>query len=140
MVFANLIHTQLDAVLEFLCSVPGPDGQPALQFVLTEWCSKQRFFYGAYEIKVRWVNTWVRMGGGGGGWSEEILVDQILRLSVSIKYKTGIVNQFKPHHFLFCNLLQLDTVKEFSPHGSIYIYESLCLLTLYFALSKWDSL
>ena len=54
MVFANLIHTQLDAVLEFLCSVPGPDGKPALQFVLTEWCAKQHAFFGEYETKVRY--------------------------------------------------------------------------------------
>ena len=53
MVFAHLIHSQMEAVLEFLSSVPGPTGKPALEFVLTEWCSKQHLFYGAYEGKVR---------------------------------------------------------------------------------------
>ncbi|XP_064607438.1 importin-9-like [Liolophura sinensis] len=52
MVFAHLIHTQLDPVLEFLSNVPGPTGKPALEFVLTEWCSRQHIFYGAYEGKV----------------------------------------------------------------------------------------
>ena len=54
MVYAHLIHTQLDAVLNFLSTVPGPTGQSALQFVLTEWCSRQHLFYGAYEQKVRY--------------------------------------------------------------------------------------
>ncbi len=53
LVFAHLMHTQMDAVLEFLCSVPGPTGKPALEFVLTEWCAKQHLFYGAYDGKVR---------------------------------------------------------------------------------------
>jgi hypothetical protein len=54
MVYAHLIHTQLDAVLNFLSTVPGPTGQSALQFVLTKWCSRQHLFYGAYEAKVRY--------------------------------------------------------------------------------------
>ncbi|XP_022238749.1 importin-9-like [Limulus polyphemus] len=52
MVFAHLIHHQMDAVLEFLCGVPGPTGKSALEFVLTEWCSRQHLFFGAYESKV----------------------------------------------------------------------------------------
>ncbi|XP_013378679.1 importin-9 isoform X1 [Lingula anatina] len=52
MVFAHLIHTQMDAVLEFLYNVPGPTGKPALEFVMNEWCSRQHLFYGAYEGKV----------------------------------------------------------------------------------------
>ena len=55
MVFAHLINLQLDAVLEFLTSVPGPTGKPALEFVLVEWCSRQHLFYGSYERKVRSV-------------------------------------------------------------------------------------
>jgi len=42
----------MEAVLNFLSSVPGPRGQPALHFVLAEWCSKQHVFSGAYETKV----------------------------------------------------------------------------------------
>lgn len=53
MVFAHLMHTQMEAVLEYLSSVPGPTGKPALEFVLTEWCSRQHLFYGTYEGKVR---------------------------------------------------------------------------------------
>nr|KAG5702234.1 hypothetical protein BaRGS_030589 [Batillaria attramentaria] len=36
MVFAHLLNIQLEPVLEFLTSVPGPTGKPALEFVLTE--------------------------------------------------------------------------------------------------------
>jgi len=54
MVYVHLINTQLDAVLNFLSTVPGPTGQSALQFVLTEWCSCQHLIFGAYEQKVRY--------------------------------------------------------------------------------------
>ncbi len=36
MVFAQLVHTQLNALLSFLTSVPGPTGESALAFVLTK--------------------------------------------------------------------------------------------------------
>ncbi|KAL4226818.1 Importin 9 [Mactra antiquata] len=52
MIFARLMHDQMDAVLEFLTSVPDPMGKPALEFVLKEWCCRQHLFYGAYERKV----------------------------------------------------------------------------------------
>lgn len=52
MVYAQLVHTQLAAVLNFLCSVPGPSGEPALHFVMTEWVARQHMFYGSYETKV----------------------------------------------------------------------------------------
>ncbi|KAI8511530.1 Importin 9 [Branchiostoma belcheri] len=52
MVFAHLMHTRMEELLEFLCSVPGPTGKPALEFVMAEWCEKQHLFYGAYEGKV----------------------------------------------------------------------------------------
>ncbi|CAI9717889.1 importin-9-like isoform X1 [Octopus vulgaris] len=52
MIFAHLTHTQMEALLAFLSNVPGPTGKPALHFVLTEWCSRQHLFYGAYENKV----------------------------------------------------------------------------------------
>jgi len=52
MVYAQLIHSQLSAVLNFLCSVPGPSGELALHFVMTEWVSRQHLFYGSYEKKV----------------------------------------------------------------------------------------
>ncbi|KAI0216737.1 Importin-9 [Lamellibrachia satsuma] len=55
MVFAHLIHHQMEAVLDFLSTVPGPTGKPALEFVLTEWCSKQHLFYGLYEAKISTV-------------------------------------------------------------------------------------
>lgn len=54
MVFAHLVHTQLEPLLEFLCSLPGPTGKPALEFVMAEWTSRQHLFYGQYEGKVRW--------------------------------------------------------------------------------------
>jgi hypothetical protein len=54
MVYAHLIHTHFDDVVDYLSTVPGPTGQSALQFVLTEWCSRQHLFYGAYAGKVRY--------------------------------------------------------------------------------------
>lgn len=56
MVFAHLVHSQLEPLLEFLCSLPGPTGKPALEFVMTEWMSRQHLFYGQYEGKVRLGN------------------------------------------------------------------------------------
>jgi hypothetical protein len=53
LVYAQLIQTQLGAVLNFLSSVPGPKGESALNFVMTEWVSRQSMFYGSYENKVR---------------------------------------------------------------------------------------
>ncbi|XP_034118553.1 importin-9-like [Drosophila albomicans] len=50
-IFAHLFLAQMDAVLNFLSTVPGPNGEPALQFVLTNWLSRQNSF-GAYERKV----------------------------------------------------------------------------------------
>uniref|UniRef100_A0A8C4QT49 Uncharacterized protein n=1 Tax=Eptatretus burgeri TaxID=7764 RepID=A0A8C4QT49_EPTBU len=44
---------QMDAVLEFLCNLPGPTGKPALEFVMIEWTGRQHMFYGQYEGKVR---------------------------------------------------------------------------------------
>ncbi|GFO07409.1 importin-9 [Plakobranchus ocellatus] len=52
MVFAHLMLSQMDAVLDFLTNVPGPTGKPALEFVLNEWCSRQHLFYGSYERKI----------------------------------------------------------------------------------------
>ena len=52
MVYAHLVHSQLEAVLAFLSSVPGPTGASALQFVLGEWVGKQQQFFGCYESKV----------------------------------------------------------------------------------------
>ncbi|XP_046405689.1 importin-9 [Ischnura elegans] len=52
LVYAYLVHTQLDAVLNFLSTVPGPTGESALQFVLTEWCSHQHLFGVCYEGKI----------------------------------------------------------------------------------------
>ncbi|BFZ10398.1 hypothetical protein BsWGS_13436 [Bradybaena similaris] len=52
MVFAHLMLTQMEAVLDFLNSVPGPTGKPALEFVLNEWCSRQHLFFGHYERKI----------------------------------------------------------------------------------------
>jgi len=52
LVYAQLIHTQLDSLLNFLSSVPGPTGNSALDFVMTEWVGKQHLFFGSYETKV----------------------------------------------------------------------------------------
>ncbi|XP_053312848.1 importin-9 [Spea bombifrons] len=52
MVFAHLAHSQLEPLLDFLCSLPGPTGKPALEFVMSEWMGRQHLFYGQYEGKV----------------------------------------------------------------------------------------
>jgi len=52
LIFAHLFLTQMDAVLNFLSTVPGPNGEPAMQFVLTNWLSRQNSFFGNYERKV----------------------------------------------------------------------------------------
>ena len=52
MVYAQLFHTQLEPVLQFLSNVPGPTGNSALHFVMSEWVSKHPNFYGSYETKV----------------------------------------------------------------------------------------
>jgi len=52
MVFAHLAHNQMAALLNFLSSLPGPNGEPALEFVLSKWVDRHNVFYGAYENKV----------------------------------------------------------------------------------------
>lgn len=52
MIYAHLINTEFDAVLNFLATVPGPTGESALSFVLSEWVSKQQFFFGRYQRKM----------------------------------------------------------------------------------------
>lgn len=52
MIFAHLILVQMDAVLNFLSTVPGPTGEPAMTFVFANWLSRQHLFYGSYERKV----------------------------------------------------------------------------------------
>ncbi|XP_011701232.1 PREDICTED: importin-9 [Wasmannia auropunctata] len=52
MIYAHLINMQFDAVLNFLSTVPGPTGQSALAFVLSEWVSRQHLFLGRYDRKV----------------------------------------------------------------------------------------
>ncbi|XP_011308403.1 importin-9 [Fopius arisanus] len=52
MVYAHLINTEFDAVLNFLSTVPGPTGQSALAFVLVEWVARQHSFFGSYDRKV----------------------------------------------------------------------------------------
>lgn len=52
MTFAHLFVTQMEAVLNFLSTVPGPTGEPAIQYVFAQWLSRQHLFYGTYERKI----------------------------------------------------------------------------------------
>jgi len=53
MVFAHLLNHNLNTVLDFLSLIPAPNGpHSALEYVLTQWLSRQHLFYGAYETKV----------------------------------------------------------------------------------------
>lgn len=55
MIYAHLINSEFDAVLNFLSTVPGPTGESALAFVLSEWVNKQQLFFGNYDRKVSTV-------------------------------------------------------------------------------------
>ncbi|XP_034939232.1 importin-9 [Chelonus insularis] len=55
MIYAHLLNTEFDAVLNFLSTVPGPTGQSALAFVLVEWVNRQQLFFGTYDRKVTTV-------------------------------------------------------------------------------------
>ncbi|CAF3416511.1 unnamed protein product [Rotaria sp. Silwood1] len=51
-VFAHLIQNNLNDVVNFLTSTPGPQGSSAFDFVMYEWVTKQHLFSGPYDIKV----------------------------------------------------------------------------------------
>lgn len=58
MVFAQLIHYHMEAVLVFLSSIHLSEQQQsttALEYVFKLWCDKQKVFFGAYDQKVRSV-------------------------------------------------------------------------------------
>lgn len=55
MVYAHLFNSQMEAALTFLSSVPGPTGQSALHFVMTEWVSRQQAFFGQFDRKVSYM-------------------------------------------------------------------------------------
>ena len=48
MVYSQLVHSQMEAVLMFLSNVPGLTGNSALHFVMSEWVSKQPNLYGSF--------------------------------------------------------------------------------------------
>lgn len=49
MVFGYLFCSEVEAVVQFLSTVPGPTGASALQFVLEQWLIRERYFTGLYE-------------------------------------------------------------------------------------------
>jgi len=51
-VFAHLIQNNLNDVINFLTSTPGPQGSSAFDFVMYQWVTKQHLFAGPYDIKV----------------------------------------------------------------------------------------
>ncbi|UJR16177.1 hypothetical protein I4U23_003087 [Adineta vaga] len=51
-VFAHLIQNNLNDVVNFLNSTPGPQGSSAFDFVMYQWVTKQHLFAGPYDIKV----------------------------------------------------------------------------------------
>ncbi|GAB0089716.1 importin-9 [Sergentomyia squamirostris] len=50
--FAHLFLSQMEAVLNFLSTVPGPTGEPAMTFVFGNWLNRHGDFFGTYERKV----------------------------------------------------------------------------------------
>lgn len=52
LVFAKLMHTELEVIISFLSHVPDPQGKAALHYVMVEWCKRHPFFFGVYENKI----------------------------------------------------------------------------------------
>ena len=52
LVFAFLIHTQIDFALEFLSSLPSSTGKPALDQVMGDWVQMQGTIFGCYDTKM----------------------------------------------------------------------------------------
>ncbi|KAL6255029.1 hypothetical protein P5V15_013362 [Pogonomyrmex californicus] len=91
MIYAHLINTQFDAVLNFLSTVPGPTGQSALAFVLSEWVSRQHLFLGRYDRKVATIALCKILEYGvthGDSRLDEITVKGDMIISAS--YNSGI--------------------------------------------------
>lgn len=51
-IFAYLFKNDLRATCNFLSEVPGPKGNTAFEFVMSEWCEKQSLFYGHFDTKL----------------------------------------------------------------------------------------
>lgn len=54
-VFVYLFYTEVDAVVSFLTSIPGPTGVSALEFVLIEWLNRQVYFIRLYSRIARYL-------------------------------------------------------------------------------------
>ena len=52
LVFASLIQTQLEYVLEFLSSLPSSTGKPALNQVMSDWVQLQSTIFGSYDTRL----------------------------------------------------------------------------------------
>ncbi len=52
LVFARLVHLNVNKTLDFLSSSALPDGSPALPFVMRKWVDSQVDFSGTYQRKV----------------------------------------------------------------------------------------
>ena len=52
LVFAYLIQSQLEFVLEFLFSLPSSDGKSALNQVMSDWVQLQGTIFGSYDTKM----------------------------------------------------------------------------------------
>lgn len=52
LVFARLIHLNVNKTLDFLSSSTLPDGSPALPYVMRTWADHQVVFKGSYQRKV----------------------------------------------------------------------------------------
>lgn len=52
LIFAHLFLTQMEALLNFLTTVPGPTGEPAITYIFSNWLSRHQSFYGFYVRKV----------------------------------------------------------------------------------------
>ncbi|KAF5288381.1 hypothetical protein FQA39_LY15471 [Lamprigera yunnana] len=51
-IFAYLFYYHLEAVINYLTLIPGPDGRSALAFVLDRWLSKNYIYGGKYQFNL----------------------------------------------------------------------------------------
>ena len=91
MIFAHLFLIQMDAVMNFLSTVPGPTGEPAMNFVFHNWLSRQHLFYGTYERKVSTLAL-CKIFEFGVTMKDSRLTSVMIKDLIEIPSSTGKVN------------------------------------------------
>ncbi|ODM92754.1 Importin-9 [Orchesella cincta] len=95
MVYAHLFNSQMEAALNFLDSVPGPTGQSALHFVMTEWVFRQQMFYGQFDRKVTYVALSKLLLHGVSMEDQRLTNIQVKGDLIAVPGGTGVVTRSK---------------------------------------------